>query len=38
MPPASELIFKDFINDLYKIKSTHIKDHPMYLISASGLN
>jgi len=29
----SEFIFKDFINDLYKIKSTHSKDHPMYLIS-----
>ena len=35
---GSELIFKDFIIDLYKIKSTHTKDHPMYLISKLLMN
>jgi hypothetical protein len=34
----SEFIFKDFITDLYKIKSTHSKDHPMYLISKLLMN
>lgn len=37
-PPGTELIFKDFIIDLYKIKSTHTKDHPMYLISKLLMN
>jgi DNA polymerase type B, organellar and viral len=26
-------IFKDYISDLYEIKKSHTKDHPMYLIS-----
>jgi hypothetical protein len=34
----SEFIFKDFINDLYIIKSAHTKDHPMYLISKLLMN
>lgn len=34
----SDFIFKDFVNDLYEIKSNHPKDHPMYLISKLLLN
>ena len=31
-------IFKDYIDDLYKIKQNHSKDHPMYLISKLLMN
>jgi hypothetical protein len=34
----SDFIFKDFVNDLYAIKCSHPKDHPMYLISKLLLN
>jgi len=34
----SDLIFRDFVNDLYEIKCNHSKDHPMYLISKLLLN
>jgi hypothetical protein len=33
-----DFIFKDFVNDLYAIKCSHPKDHPMYLISKLLLN
>jgi hypothetical protein len=31
-------IFKDYINDLYKIKQNHKKDDPMYLVSKLLMN
>jgi hypothetical protein len=31
-------IFTDYVNDLYSIKQSHKKDHPMYLISKLLLN
>jgi hypothetical protein len=31
-------IFKDFVNDIYKIKESYDKSHPLYLISKLILN